>query len=198
MTDLTDSVLSQLNQPQIEAIAQQLGVDPAQAQGAVMQALPLLFGGLARNTASPQGADALHAALAKDHAGVDLGGLLGSVLGGNTGAGESILGHIFGGRRDQAARGLGQTSGLGAGGAGQLLAMLAPLVLGVLGRMNQQQGMTSTGLSGVLGQEVERNTQTGIGGLLSSVFDGDGDGDTDLGDILQAGAGLLGSLNRNV
>jgi hypothetical protein len=58
--------------------------------------------------------------------------------------------------------------------------------------------MTSTGLSGVLGQEAERNTQTGIGGRRSSVLDGDGAGDTDLGDILQAGAGLLGSLNRNV
>lgn len=198
MTDLTDSVLNQLDQPKIEAIAQQLGVDPAQAQGAVMQALPLLLGGLARNTASPQGADALHTALAKDHAGVDLGSVLGSVLGGDTGAGGAILGHIFGGRRDQAEQGLGQTSGLGAGGAGQLLAILAPLVLGVLGRMNQKEGMTSTGLSGVLGQEAQRNTQTGIGGLLSSVFDGDGDGDTDLGDILQAGEGLLGAFNKRV
>lgn len=195
MTDLTNAVLGELDQSKIEAIAQQLGIDPAQAQGAAMQALPLLLGGLARNASTPQGADALHGALQRDHANVDLGGLLGNVLGGG-GQGDSILGHIFGGRRDQAAQGLGQTSGLGASGAGQLLAMLAPLVLGVLGRMNNSEGMTSNGLSGVLGQEAQRSQQTGIGGLLSSVFDSDGDGQSDLGGILKAGEGLFGAFNK--
>lgn len=196
MTDLTSAVLGELNQPQIEAIAQKLGIDPAQVQSAAMQALPLLLGGLARNASTPQGADALHNALQKDHAGVDLGGLLGGVLGGG-GQGASILGHIFGGRRDQAAQGLGQTSGLGASDAGRLLVMLAPLVLGVLGRMNSSQKMTSNGLSGVLGQEAQRTQQTGIGGLLSAVFDSDGDGQSDLGGILKAGEGLLGAFNKS-
>src|SRR5690606_27405891 len=155
---------------------------PDQAGQAVQQALPLLLGGLARNSASPQGAGALHAALERDHSGVDIGGLLGSVLGGgagggnsgpdlggligsvlggggsgsNAGAGGAILGHIFGGRRGRAAQGLGQSSGLGGAGAAQLLAMLAPLVMSVLGNMSREKGLDARSLGSVLGQENQR------------------------------------------
>jgi hypothetical protein len=49
MSDLTSSVLAQLDSSHINAIARQLGVSPDQAGQAVQQALPLLLGGLARN-----------------------------------------------------------------------------------------------------------------------------------------------------
>lgn len=221
MSDLTSTIFAQMDQSHIESIAGQLGIDPAQASDAIQQALPLLMGGLARNTASPQGANALHSALERDHAGIDVGGLLGSVLGGagsgaggglgdvlgavlggssggNSagGMGGAILGHIFGGRRDQAAQGLGQTSGLGGAGASQLLAMLAPIVMAALGNMTRKQGLDSNALSGVLGQENHRLQQSGVGGLLSGVLDSDGDGEVSMGEMLQAGAGLLGAFGK--
>lgn len=220
MSDLTSRVFEQLDQSHIESIASQLGIDPAQASNAVQQALPLLMGGLARNASSPQGAQALHSALERDHAGVDIGGLLGSVLGGGGGSGGgigdllgsvlgggntdsagagiggAILGHIFGGRREQAARGLGQTSGLGNQGASQLLAMLAPLVMAALGNMTRKQGLDANGLSGILGQEHNRLQQGSVGGLLSGVLDADGDGEVSMGEMLQAGAGLLGAFGK--
>lgn len=223
MSDLTSTIFSNLDQSNIESIAGQLGIDPAQASDAIQQALPLLMGGLARNAASPQGATALHSALERDHAGVDIGGLLGSVLGGGAGSGSAgglgdvlgsvlgggssnsspgagmggaILGHIFGGRRDQAAQGLGQTSGLGGAGASQLLSMLAPLVMAALGNMTKKQGLDANGLSGVLGQENNRLQQSGVGGLLSGVLDSDGDGEVSMGEMLQAGAGLLGAFGK--
>ena len=222
MNDLTSRIFEQLDQSHIESIARQLGVDPAQAGNAVQQAVPLLMGGLARNAQSPQGASALHSALERDHAGIDIGGLLGSVLGGggsssgggigdvlgavlgggssrqsaDSGIGGAILGHIFGGRRQQAAKGLGQTSGLGNAGASQLLEMLAPLVMAALGNMTRKQGMDSNALSGVLGQENNRLQQSGVGGLLSGVLDSDGDGEISMGEMLQAGAGLLGTFGN--
>ena len=222
MSDLTSTIFAQMDQRHIESIAGQLGIDPAQASDAIQQALPLLMGGLARNAASPQGANALHSALEHDHAGIDIGGLLGSVLGGGgsggggglgdvlgsvlgggssggnaaSGIGGAILGHIFGGRRDQAAQGLGQTSGLGGAGAAQLLAMLAPIVMAALGNMTRKQGLDSNALSGVLGQEKHRLQQSGVGGLLSGVLDSDGDGEVSMGEMLQAGAGLLGAFSK--
>ena len=243
MSDLTSAIFAQMDQGHIESIAGQLGIDPAQASDAIQQALPLLMGGLARNATSPLGANALHSALERDHAGVDIGGLLGSVLGGggnsrgggglgdvlgsvlgggaSTGAGGgigdvlgsvlgggssagsagggmggAILGHIFGARRDQAARGLGQTSGLGGAGAAQLLAMLAPIVMAALGNMTKKQGLDANALSGVLGQENHRLQQSGVGGLLSGVLDSDGDGEISMGEMLQAGAGLLGAFGK--
>jgi hypothetical protein len=196
MSNLANEVLGQLDASQIEAIASQLGVDPAQAESAIQQAMPLLLGGLARNASTPDGAGALHSALG-DHAGNDIGSLLGGMLGGggNSGldGGMAILGHIFGARQDQASQGLGQASGLGSANAGQLLAILAPVVMSVLGRMSQRQGMSASGLGGVLGQEQQRMAQGGAGGLLGAVFDQDGDGQLGLGDLLKIGEGMLGA-----
>jgi hypothetical protein len=197
MSDLTNQVMGHLDDQRIQAIAQQLGIDPAQAESAIQQAMPLLIGGLARNAQTDQGAGALHSALG-DHAGNDVGSILGSVLGGGGGLGNgmAILGHIFGARQDQAAQGLGQQTGLGSQNAGQLLAILAPVVMGVLGNMSQRQGMSASGLGSVLGQEAQRIGSGGAGGLLGAVFDQDGDGRFGLGDVLRMGEGLLGSRGR--
>lgn len=202
MATLANEVLNHLDDSHIQAIASQLGVDPAAAESAIQQAMPLLIGGLARNASTDQGAGALHAALG-DHAGNDIAGILGSVLGGGgtTGGlsgGMAILGHIFGSRQDQAAQGLGQASGLGSANASRLLAILAPVVMGVLGTMSQRQGMSASGLGGVLGQEHQRIAQSGAGGLLGAVFDQDGDGQFGLGDLLKVGEGLLGGARGRV
>lgn len=195
MTNLANEVMGQLDSSQIEAIASQLGVDPAQAENAIQQAMPLLVGGLARNAATPEGAGALHSALG-DHAGSDIGSLLGGMLGGGGGSGlgggMAILGHIFGARQDQASQGLGQASGLGSANASQLLAILAPIVMSVLGNLSQRQGMSASGLGGLLGQEHQRMTQGGAGGLLGAVFDQDGDGQLGLSDLMKIGQGMLG------
>ena len=196
MSDLTNQVMGHLDDQRIQAIARQLGVDPSEAEGAIRQAMPLLIGGLARNAQTDQGAAAVHSALG-DHAGNDVGSILGSVLGGGgLNNGMAILGHIFGARQDQAAQGLGQQTGLGSQNAGQLLAILAPVVMGVLGNMSQRQGMSASGLGSVLGQEAQRIGGSNAGGLLGAVFDQDGDGRFGLGDVLKMGEGLLGSRGR--
>ena len=100
-TALSDDLLSQLQGGPLQQMSQQLGIEPAQASAAIGAALPLLLGALGRNTAQPQGAQALFGALQKDHAGLDIGSVLGSVLGGG-GQGGEILGHIFGGRQPRA------------------------------------------------------------------------------------------------
>ena len=191
MSDLTNQVLSHLDASSISAIAAKLGIDPAQAEAAIQQAVPLVVGGLAKNASTDAGADALHNAVS-DHAGMDIGSILGSVLGGG-GAGGSILGHVFGNRQDQATQTLGQASGLGSQSAGQLLAMLAPVIMGVLGNTAQKQGMNAGGLGGMLGQEAQKIGQSGVGGLLSSVLDQDGDGKLGLSDLLKVGSEFLGA-----
>ena len=191
MSDLTQQVLGHLDASSISAIAAQLGIDPAQAEAAIQQAVPLVVGGLAKNASTDAGADALHNAVS-DHAGSDIGSILGSVLGGG-GAGGSILGHVFGNRQDQATQNLGQASGLGSQSAGQLLAMLAPVIMGVLGNTAQKQGMNAGGLGGMLGQEAQKIGQSGVGGLLSSVLDQDGDGKLGLSDLLKVGSEFLGA-----
>jgi len=80
---LVDDLMAQLQGAPLQQMAQQLGTSPAQTQDAVGAALPLLLGALGRNAAQPQGAMDLFGALQRNHSGgADLGGLLGSLLGG--------------------------------------------------------------------------------------------------------------------
>ena len=194
---LVDQLLGQLQGAPLQQMAQKLGTDTAQTQQAVGAALPLLLGALGRNAAQPEGAASLLGALQRDHAGMpDLGGLLGGGHSGGASAapdGAAILGHIFGGQQQRAETGLGQATGLGSN-AGQLLQMLAPIVMAFLAQRANAGGMDAGGLGQVLGQERERAQQQGGigGGLLGSLLDQDGDGQVGLSDLLKIGGSFLG------
>lgn len=141
-----------------------------------------------------------------------LGGLLESMLGGMPGPndapasanrgggladmGGAILGHIFGNRQDRASQNLGQASGIGGQNAGQLMAMLAPLVMAALAKLVRNRGMGANDLGRALGQEQHQIQQSGGGGLLNSVLDRDGDGNVDAGDLIQAGLSAITMFGR--
>ncbi|HEY0332457.1 MAG TPA: DUF937 domain-containing protein [Stenotrophomonas sp.] len=207
MTDtssLTTQLFSQLQGAPLQQLSQQLGLAPDQTQNAVATALPLLMGALGRNAQQPEGAQALFGALQRDHApaanGLDIGGLLGSVLGGGGGGpqtdGAGILGHIFGGAAPQATNGLGQATGLDSGRSSQLLQILAPIVLSFLAQRFLGGGSAPADagqLGQALGQERQQvRSDPGISGLLGSVFDQDGDGQFGVDDLMKLGGGLLG------
>jgi hypothetical protein len=193
MTSLVDSVLAHIGDPQIAQIAAQLGTTPDQARDAVEHAVPLIVGGMAHNASTPSGADALHNVLG-DHAGQDLSSMLGNLFGGGgSGIGGAILGHIFGGNQAAANQGLGHVTGLGQQSAGQLMAILAPIVMAALANRVQQGGIDSGSLGGMLGQQSQQIQQQGgvVGGLLNAVL-GHGGGNLDLSSL----GGLLGGLTR--
>ena len=204
-SSLVDELMAQLQGAPLQQLAQQLGTDTEQVQQAVGAALPLMLGAMSQNVAQPQGADALLGALRRDHsagAGLDLGGLLGSLLGGGASAGNAgpaadgaaILGHIFGGSQQRAETGLGQATGLGGSNAGQLLKLLAPIVMAFLAQRMNAGGMNSGDLGQALGQERKRaQQQGGLGGsLLGSLLDQDGDGQLGMGDLIKVGGSLFG------
>lgn len=212
MTALTNDLLAQLQGAPLQQISRQLGIDQSQAAGAVSAALPLLMGALGKNASQPQGAEALFGALQKDHTGGGgIGDLLGMVLGGTQSRqtdGAGMLGHILGGQQGRAEQHLGEATGLGGDRAGQLMKILAPIVMAYLAKRmfggneggGQAMGMAGGGnptadvLGAILGQEQQQVRQQGglAGGLLGAVLDKDGDGDVDLSDMLKLGGGLLG------
>lgn len=212
MTALTDELFAQLEGAPLQQISQQLGVGKAQAAGAVSAALPLLIGALGKNASQPQGAEALFGALQKDHAGsADIGSLLGMVLGGGAATrqtdGAGMLGHILGGQQDRAEQHLGEATGLGGDRAGQLMKILAPIVMAYLAKrmFSGSDSDAATGMAGgrnptadvlgaILGREQQQARQQGGigGGLLGAVLDQDGDGQLGFGDLLKIGGGLLG------
>jgi hypothetical protein len=200
MAGLVDTVMAHLGDPQIAQIAAKLGTEPAQARNAIGHALPLIVGGMAQNASTPQGADALHNALGA-HAGFNVPDVLSGMLNGSPGSlgiGGAILGHIFGGNQAAANQGLGQVTGLGQQNAGQLMAILAPLVMSALANHAQTQGLNPGGLGGMLAQEGQQIQQQGglAGGLLGSVLNHSG-GNLDLSHLIQGAGGLLSSFTRH-
>lgn len=219
---LLDALMQQLQGAPLQQLAQQLGTSSSQVESAVGPALSLLLDGLGRNAAQPEGASALLQAWQQGHASHGtaasasaapqgalgalggLGDLLGNVLvgagasprtGGASGmeAGAAILGQILGGQRQQAESQLGERSGLGAQ-AGQLLALLAPIVMQFLAQRAAAGQLDASSLGNALGQEPSRQPQPPAdvaGSLLTGLLDQNRDGKLDAGDLLQLGAGLL-------
>ena len=181
------------NEAAVRQIGAQLGSDPGTTQTAIAAALPMLVGALARNSQDPAQAGALSATLAKKHDGSVLDDVTSHLGRQQFADGDGILGHVFGGRKDSVATGLGQVAGLDAGKAGMLLSMLAPLVLGALGKAQREKGLDAGGLAGMLGGERQRaaDAAPGVMGMLGKFLDRDGDGSV-MDDI----GGMLGKLGR--
>lgn len=188
---LADQLLEQLQGAPLQQMSRQIGADPQQTMGAIGAALPLILGALGRNTAQPQGADALLGALRRDHAGTDLGSVLGDMFGSARQTdGSAILGHIFGNREQRAEDSLGQATGLGSDRVTMLMRALAPIVMSFLAQRFATGGNQGD-LGQVLGVERDSANRQG-GGMLDSLLDQDGDGKVDLNDLLRMGMGMLG------
>lgn len=191
MASILDTITQQLGGDTVRQVSQQLGTDEATAGSAISAALPVLMAALARNASNPGGADALAGALDRDHDGSALNDLTGTLSRGQGGIGDKILGHVLGNRRGAVEEGLGQATGLGAGGSGKLLAMLAPIIMGALGRAKREQGLDAGGIGSMLGAERSRigaAAPAGVGGLLQFL-----DADKD-GSVMDDVTGMLGKF----
>lgn len=172
IASIVDLITSKLGTGGMSAIAGQLGIGEDKAPGAVQTALGVLTGALAKNASKPKGAASLDAALAKDHDGSILdkvGDLIGNP---SAGPGGAILGHVLGKKQGTVASAIGQETGLSQQQTGNLLATLAPMLMGALGKAKQEQGLDASGLAGMLAGEtrqIQQNASGGLGKLLAMV-----------------------------
>jgi hypothetical protein len=190
MFSLQDLLGQQQGSQAVDEISNTVGAQPNMVNSAIQMALPAILNGLANNAQTPQGAESLNNALNQHDGGIldqlgGLGGLASAILGGgqqqqqpaspqlNAGG---ILGHIFGGNQGQVTQQISNQSGLNMGQVAQILMILAPVVMGYLGRQKQQNNLDAGGISDMLGQQQQQIQQSPQGGFLSGMLDSDGDG----------------------
>jgi len=178
MNVITQMVTQQIAGAAAGQLASRLGVSEGTAQTAVQVAVPLIVAALARNSAQPQGAQDLHDAVTRDHDGSIFDNLMGYLANPQSANGSGILSHVLGTERPAVETNLAQATGLDQSSAGSLLEMVAPLVMGAVGRQQQQNGLDSQGLSAYLGAQQQQAAAANpdLMGRLTSMLDSNRDG----------------------
>ncbi len=198
--NLVNLIKDQLGGSVVNQLGGLLGESGANTERAVSGAVPAILSGLMNSAGSGDGASRLNAALDDHDDSIldNLGGLLG---GGNhtqvANQGSSMLGSLLGGNAlGSIAGALSGFSGLGRGSSGSLIGMLAPIVMSVLRRQRNSQGLDAGGLASMLSGQRDN-----IAAAMPSGFDThlekEGLGDSLLGG-LRGGADAVTSTVSNV
>ncbi len=192
-SDILSILKQHLNPDTISQMSQQLGASSGDTSSAIAAALPAILAGLHKNVQDPAGAASLDTAL-EAHDGSILNNI-GTVLGSGAASsiGGAILGHVLGNNQAPVEQGVAKASGLNLQQAAQVLAMLAPLVMGALGKLKQQQGLGPSELPNVLAQSTSQAAQGGILGTLGGLLDTNHDGNI-ADDVMKMGSSVLGNL----
>ena len=190
---LLETLQQRLGGQTVDQISRKLGTDSGTTSNAIDAALPLLLSAVAHNASTGQ-AQAIDKAVAEDHDGRVLDDVPGFLNQAESGPGAGILRHVLGGRQQTMEKGLSQATGLDAGRVSQLLTILAPLVMGALGKAKQERGLDAGGLSHLLVNEQEQLKQSapGVMGMLSRFLDRNADGS-----IADDVGGLIGKTFGN-
>lgn len=201
--NLMDVLQGQLPDDLVDQLSSQIGgADRQQTAMAASGIMTTLVSALARNASNEQGAAAIAGALDRDHDGSILNNLAG-LLGGQTQTqegnralnGAGILQHILGDRQSPAVDMISQMSGLNSNQTGNMMQILAPLVMGMLGKTKREQGLDIGGLASLLsGTANSRQAQSNpASSLVTRLLDKDGDGSA-VDDIARIGMNVLGNL----
>ena len=199
--NLVDIIKDQVSGQVLGQISNAVGENSDKTQSVIEGAIPALLGGFMDKASTSEGAGALFEAVnGQDDSILDnLSGLIGSdnktsliESGGN------VLGSLFGG---SGASGLisavSGSSGMSAGGAGTVLSMLAPVVMGTVkksmagGDANDANGLASMlmsqkdNIAGAMPSGLA--DQLGASGLMSNV-----------GNLFSGGAGIAGAAAAGV
>lgn len=169
-------------------ISQQTGVSAAETQSVVSTALPALLGALQNNASNGQGAQGILQAIGSKHDGSILDNLSGFLGKNDTADGNGILKHMLGDKRGALEQGISAKTGVSAATVSKILAMLAPIVMGYLGKQSRSKNVNDgNGLNDLLGGLL--GGQSG-GNVLGGLLDQNGDGKLGIDDV----GGLLGGF----
>ncbi len=195
--DLMNLLQGQLSGNLVNFLGEQAGIqDQEKTQVATQGILSTLIGALAKNASTPEGARSLNNALERDHDGSILDNLMDSFTG-NTQPqqnkamdGAGILWHLLGDKQNNAAQMIGQTSGLDSGKVMNLMTMLAPVVMGMLGKTKQQNGLDVGDIASLLmNTRSNQANENPMMNIAMQFLDRDGDGS-----MIDDVAGMLGGL----
>lgn len=184
------SLLEQFGSSELEQISNKIGANSAQTKEAVQGALPTILGALSQNASNNNGASNLMSALDRDHDGSVLDDIGGFISNYQNGSGEGILKHALGSNLTQAEQSISAKTNLDHGQTHEVFKMLAPVVMGFLGKQKKQNNLGASDLGVILSQltsQADKNTSLDLGDVLSMFSGNQQKGTSGIG-------GMLGKL----
>jgi outer membrane protein OmpA-like peptidoglycan-associated protein len=167
----------------VQKASSAFGENPAATAKAFAGAIPVLLGGVVNMASTGGGASRLMGLLQSSSVDSSLLNNVSSMFsGGSTtqnvvGTGQQLLGTLFGNNSDVVTSAISKFSGVSSGTAGSLMALVAPMIMGVLRNLTSSQGLNANGLASMLmGQKSNiaaalppgLSNLPGLGNLMSS------------------------------
>jgi hypothetical protein len=200
MSGIMEMVNSDLGKQIIGSISEKTGVNASEASTVVANGLPALLAAMQNNLSGDGASGLLNAITSGKHNGAILDNVSGFLNGNDFTDGSKILGHVLGDKQENMVQGLSSKTGVDSSIIAKILPMLAPLVMGYLGKKANNTNVTNNSdLGGLLGGLL---SNSGGSSILTSVLDQNGDGKLDVSDAMSAISGkkkgglggLLGGL----
>ena len=155
-TDIISSINSMFGGQTTQGISRLLGESEDATRAGLRTAIPALLAGLMQKTSDAGGAAQLYRTVTSDAVDSGITGKVASLFGSQrsldslVAGGESLLGSLLGSRSGAVAHAVSQVSGLKPSSASALLAVGAPLLMGLLKKQVTQGGLDGGGLTSML------------------------------------------------
>ena len=169
--NITDLITGGIGSKAINLVAKTLNIDESKAKWVVAAAVPLMIAALNYNSKkSKKKEEGINQALEKHNGGIfdQIGNLFGN---GPSEDDNKIVNHMFGKNTEVVKDNLATKTGLSADKIGGALAILAPIVMGYLGKQKQQES-SGGGIGDLLGNVLGggQSSSSGGGGILGSII----------------------------
>ncbi len=181
-------MFNQLKQPDVlKQLSKQKSADKNDVSKVVEMGIPTLLQAMQNN--GEEGAKSLAKAL-DNHQDDDVDDLLGFLQKSDKNEGSKILKHVFGSKTSTLEKKIASSTGVQAHAVDNILAQLAPMVLGVLGQQKKKQNVDANGLSSMLpmlASMLNKSSSKDLKKMATSLLDADNDGDilVDVGNLVK-------------
>jgi hypothetical protein len=187
MESISSTLMQSLSGDNLSTIGNLIGTDRQGAQSVLSTAVPLLLGSMAKTAAQPGGAATLTGMLGDNglaSAADDVGGYLSHP---DVSGGSNILGTLLGNQQGALTDLIARQTGFSADAISRALAIMAPIVLGFVGKLMRQQNLDAGALTSFLGiqSEMALANAPGAKNILASLVGG-----------AAGGGGFLGRLKK--
>ncbi len=181
--DLNALLGTLLSGDSISNISQMTGTTQKDVKNVLSSVLPDLLNGAGLQATSEDTVEGFAGAL-QDHAKVDTSDALSFFSNVDPEDGYKILNHLLGSNRQEATKAAAERSGLSIGKTGLILAVLAPMLMSLLGKQTQQQQaqqqaqqnqwaqMLQPQQTNILGGNTASGLTSSLGGLFSNLLGG--------------------------